>query len=206
MRPSRGDRPGLRGEPLVEQVLRSLPVSATATIFSRRSVRTYTTRMVDERTVHALLRAAVRAPSSMNRQPWLFAVVQDASCLQRYSDRARGMVLPATFEHVEGAREPTQNLFYGASTLVVIGVAERDEFTDADCWLAAANLMLSATEVGLGTCPVGVALPFLNTAEGKSELGLPPSGLAVAPIVLGYPASMPPPVPRAEPKVVSWLR
>ena len=61
-------------------------------ISARRAVRTYTGEKVDEATVRSLLRAAVQAPSAMNRQPWLFSIIQDASQLARYSERAKAMV------------------------------------------------------------------------------------------------------------------
>jgi nitroreductase len=90
--------------------------------------------------------------------------------------------------------------------LIVIGVDERGTYTDADCWLAAANLMFAATEAGLGTCPIGFAIPVLNVPDVKAEIGLPETGTAVAPILVGYPAVVPPPVPRADAKIVSWSR
>ena len=98
------------------------------------------------------------------------------------------------------------NIFYDASTLIVIGVAERGTYADADCWLAAANLMLAATEAGLGTCPIGFAIPVLNAPEVKKEIGLPPAGVAVAPVLVGYATTPPPPVPRAAARIVSWSR
>ena len=52
---------------------------------------------------------------------------------------------------------------------------------EADCWLAAENLMLAATAKGLGTCCIGFAVGILNTEEVKRELGIPEDGAAVAP-------------------------
>ena len=64
--------------------------------------------------------------------------------------------------------------------------------------------MLMACEAGLGSCCIGFAIPLLNTPETKAELGLPPAGVAIAPLIVGYPAAEPSPVPRSDPKVVSW--
>jgi nitroreductase len=159
-----------------------------------------------------LLHAAVQAPSAMNRQPWLFSIVEDMAQLKRYSDRAKTMLLERMSgdakagHYAERLRSPAFNIFYDASTLIVIGVGERGDYTDADCWLAAANLMLAATDIGLATCPIGFAIPILNVLEVKKEIGLPPSGVAVAPILVGYPIASSAPVPRADAKVVSWSR
>ena len=103
-------------------------------------------------------------------------------------------------------QDPTFNIFYDASTLVIIGVAERGPYTDADCWLAAENVLLAACAAELGSCCIGFAIPVLNLPETKAELGLPPGGAAVASMIVGYPAAMPLPVPRHPPNVVSWTR
>lgn len=179
---------------------------------SRRSVRSYTPRQVDEATVRSLLHAAVKAPSAMNKQPYLFAIVQDAAQLKRYSEKAKTLLLARTVtdaktsQYADRFRDPAFNIFYDASTLVVIGVAERGTYTDADCWLAAENLLLAACAAGLGSCCIGFAIPMLNLPDTKAELGLPPEGAAVASIIVGYPAVTAPPVPRHPPKVVSWTR
>jgi nitroreductase len=51
-------------------------MNVTEAIFARRAIRAYSSREVDEATIRMLLRAAVQAPSAMNRQPWLFSIVQ----------------------------------------------------------------------------------------------------------------------------------
>jgi len=184
----------------------------THALFARRAVRAYTNRNVEDDVVRKLLRAAVQAPSAMNRQPWVFSILQDVAQLKRYSDRAKMMLLaqmsgdPKTGHYADRLQSPAFNIFYDASTLIVIGASERGTYTDADCWLAAANMMLAATDAGLGTCPIGFAVPVLNVPEVKAEIGLPPTGVAVAPILVGYPTGPAPLVPRAEAKILSWSR
>ena len=187
-------------------------MNVTEAIFARRAVRAYEPRRVDEATIRTLLVAAVHAPSAMNRQPWLFSIVQDVRQLKRYSDRAKAMLLDQMSRDAKAAHykdmltSPDFNIFYDASTLIVISVAERGPYTDADCWLAAENLMLAGCEVGLGSCCIGFAIGALNTAEVKAELGLPAGATAVAPLIVGYPAGETPPIPRSEPRVVCWKR
>jgi nitroreductase len=181
-------------------------------IQARRAVRSYTPRKVEDATVRALLDAAVQAPSAMNVQPWVFAVVQDAARLARWSGQAKAMMLeqvgrePKTQHYADLLRDPSFDIFYDASTLIVIGAKERGAYTEADCWLAAENLMLAACDAGLGTCCIGFAIPLLNTPEVKREIDFPSGGIAVAPIILGYPAAHPMPVPRREPQILCWMR
>lgn len=65
----------------------------------------------------------------------------------------------------------------------------------ADCWLAAENLLLAAYAQGLGTCVIGFAVSALNTPEWKAELKIPAEMTAVAPMIVGVPAGVTPPVP-----------
>jgi hypothetical protein len=58
--------------------------------------------------------------------------------------------------------------------------------------------------MGLVTCPIGYARPWLDLLETKRELEVPEHYAAVFPVVLGYPAIQPNPTPREEPNVVSW--
>jgi nitroreductase len=181
-------------------------------IQGRRAVRAFSSRGVDERTVKLLLGAAVQAPSAMNAQPWVFAVVQNAAQLKRYSDRSKAMLLARegadakVSRYAELLRNPQFDIFYDAATLLVVGVRARAPFAEADGWLAAANVMLEAYELGLGTCPIGFAIGVLNTPEVMAELGIPPAGAVIAPIIVGYPVEPTPSVPRNEPLVVSWSK
>jgi len=187
-------------------------MNLTEAICARRAVRSYTSRPVEAATVTTLLAMAVQAPSAMNAQPWAFAIVQDPKQLRRYSDRAKAMLLerlgsdPKMGLYEARLRSEAFNIFYDAGTLVVICARERGSFTDADCWLAAENLMLAACGAGLGTCPIGFAIPVLNTPEIKEELKIPTKGAAVAPIIVGYPSGTTAPVSRAEPRVLTWIQ
>jgi nitroreductase len=182
-------------------------------IAARRSVRSYRQNTsLDSALIEQLIHAAVHAPSAMNAQAWVFAVVQSAPTLKRWSDRAKAMLLERVAKdskaarHADQLRDPSFNVFYDASTLIVIGVHEPGTYTDADCWLAAENLMLAATGAGLATCPIGFALPVLNTRDVKEEIRIAPGGVAVAAILLGYPRGEVSPVPRGEPRVSAWIR
>ena len=65
------------------------PLSVLDVIFTRRSVRAYEKTKLDQPTIRSLIDAAVRAPTAMHAEPWLFLVIQDAQTLRRYSDVAK---------------------------------------------------------------------------------------------------------------------
>lgn len=179
-------------------------------IYGRRAVRAYQPKPLEETVVRGLLKAAVQAPSAMNTQSWVFAVVQDRAQLKRYSDRAKQNLLklraqePKVRAYEAILQDEGFNIFYDAGTLIVIGTSQQGPFSDADCWLAAQNLMLAAAARGLGSCCIGFAVPVLNTTEAKRELGIPERGAAVAPVIVGIARGAAAGVPRKPPHVLSW--
>jgi nitroreductase len=205
----------------MNDVDREPAMTVTDAIARRRAVRAYAPDRLDEATVRALLDAAIHAPTAMHEEPWRFVVIQDPEALRRYSDRAKSMASaeaarqrdllrvpggPIAPSHLDLLLNPGFNIFYNASTLIVICGETRDPFTPADCWLAAENLMLAATARGLGTCTVGFAIGMLNDIEVKEELGIPPDVTAVAPIIVGVPAATTPKVSRKAPVVLRWVK
>lgn len=200
-------------EPLVRDTQPDIAVTSLQDVLrARRAVRSYAPRPVDHATLRALLDAAVLAPSAMNRQPWRFAIVQNRAQLARYSDVAKELALSRMHadekasHYAEELRNPAFCIFYDAGALVVIGVEKPDPWADADCWLAAGNLMLAAADLGLGSCPIGFAMPALNTPTIKAEIGLPAPGAAIAAVIVGHPRGATAPIRRAPPRIVSWSR
>jgi nitroreductase len=187
-------------------------VTVMEAIYGRRSVRSYGPERVDRATIHALLAAAVRAPTAVHAEPWAFAIVQDRHKLERLSDRAKPLFLDEVQRtHLDRGghaldifASPEFNIFYDAGTLIVICGDLSGPFVVADCWLAAENLMLAAWAMGLGTCVIGSAVPALNTAEVKRGLGIPAACSAIAPIIVGVPADAAPPTARKEPRILAW--
>jgi nitroreductase len=180
-------------------------------IFERRSVRSYKPQKLDRSTLSVLMASAVRAPTAMHEEPWEFVVVQDTGRLKRLSDRAKELLAEEAHRHADRGghaldlfSSPGFNLFYNAGTLIVICGRTAGPFVAADCWLAAENLILTATSLGLGTCVIGSALLALNTPEWKAELGIPSDMSAVAPIIVGVPSEEGAPTSRKEPRILAW--
>lgn len=179
-------------------------------IAARRSVRDFTPERVDERTIHNLIDAAVRAPSAVNQQLWTFTVVRDQGVLDRISDGAMSYMLATAKENPYAAYfqrwldDPHFHAFYHAPVLILISATRTGPWIVEDCTLAAANLMLAATAAGLGSCWIGFTQGFLNTVEGKRLLGLAEASEAVAPVIVGHPRGASPPVAR-NPARVHWI-
>ena len=137
-------------------------------------------------------------------------MVRDQDVLDRISRGAKTYML-ATMDgtpHADHFRarlsDPNFQVFYHAPALILISAKEQGAWIVEDLGLAAENMMLAAYAAGLGSCWIGFAQGFLNTAEGKELLGLPAACVPVAPIIVGYPKAEPQPVPRHAPEV-KWI-
>jgi nitroreductase len=142
-------------------------------IESRRNVRSFTDRPVQEEDLDKILEAGRRAPSSQNWQPWDFILVTDREQLRELAGVWRGA------GHVAGS----------AATIVVIGPAADNEFHRAqfDLGQAAMAMTLAATDLGIGSCHAGVA----DLELARELLGFPGDRTWAFLISLGYPADRP---------------
>lgn len=187
--------------PVVEQ-------SVFETILARRSVRSYTQQQVEADTLRTLLEAAVRAPTAMHNEPWAFVIIQNKQILDSLSDRAKPLFIEeikrnGTSFNISGLSDVS--IFHDAGTLIIICGKADKRFYEADCWLAAENLMLAACAMGLGTCVVGSALLAIGIPEVKSSLGIPSEFTAIAPIVIGYPNGETAPSTRKAPLMLNRI-
>ncbi len=175
-------------------------------IYTRRAIRDYRDDAVPRNVIEGILEDSVHAPSAINRQAWSFLVVQGRDRLARYSDMAlaampgeRSAVLHA---HLEGGG--SHGIFHNAPALVIICATDGDPMVVQDCCLAGQTLMLAAHGKGLGTCWIGSADSWLGTPAAHAELGIPEGHIPVAPIIIGYPRTVPLPTPRRYPSVL-WV-
>ena len=180
-------------------------------IYTRRSIREFTSEGIDESTLTDLIDAAIQAPNAMNRQLWRFVVVTSRDELRRIGQVAKAYALAGLDRTPELAglkghlADPLFDIFYGAHALMVIWTIGTDDMSVHDCCLAAENMMLAATIKGLGSCWIGFSEAWLATPEAKVALGIDQAGRPVAPIILGHPQSVPP-APARESAQVTWIR
>jgi len=195
-------------------------VNALEAIGARTSVRAFRYQTLDDGLLLRLLEAAVRAPSAFDEQPWEFVVVEDRVTLRRISETAleawrhetpprpphRAAGLPERDGRAEGIWKPDFDLLYGAPALVVVGARRRGGFVEGACWMAAENLLVAATSVGLGGCVVGSILDTLRTPEIRALINAPAPFEPIVPIILGVPKEPPHPTPRRPPEIVAWRK
>lgn len=144
---------------------------------TRRSVRAYLPKQVEEAALEAVLIAGTYAPTGMNRQAPVIVAVQDAATIAKLS---------AMNAAVMGSdKDP----FYGAPTVLVVLADPEIRTWVEDGSLVMGNLMNAAHAVGLASCWIHRAREVFDSAEGKAllkEWGLPETLRGVGNCILGY--------------------
>ncbi len=184
-------------------------IDLRSAIYGRRAVRLYKDTPMDRSTTEALAHAAIQAPSAMNRQPWVFVVVEGKERLKRLSDSVKQYLLTLSTPGFPIERDmltdPGVNIFHGAPALIVICATSDDAQAAEDCCLAAQNLMLAAYASDLATCPIGLSRQYLARPETKRELGIPKEFVPVFPVVVGYPDEEPQKSHGRHTPTILWL-
>lgn len=159
-------------------------MTASEAIRARRSIRKFVpgAEVTDEQ-VHALLEAAMVAPSACNTRPWEFIVVRDRSKMDaiREIHPYTGMLETASLAIVMLALPDTQ------VRPIDIG------YFPQDCGAATQNILIEATAQGLGACWCGVYPKETRMGEVKSVLGLKPGSVPFCVIAVGVPDESPDP-------------
>jgi nitroreductase len=156
-------------------------------IRTRRSVRAFSDRPVEQEKLLAVLEAARQAPSWANMQCWRFVVVQEPAVRAKIGDLS---YVEAFFATRGYKTNPAQKALAQAP-LVIVACAEPEQSGDlggqhyymTDMGIAAENLMLAAHSLGLGSVFVGV----FDEEQLGELLDIPPGIRIVGLFPLGYP-------------------
>jgi len=158
-------------------------------VLRRRSIRKYTGERVSDEHVERLLRAAMAAPSAGNQQPWQFVVIRERGLLEAIPD-----------VHPYAAMVPEAPL-----AILVCGDRRLErwpQYWGQDCAAATENLLIAATQLGLGAVWLGVH-PLEERVDGlRALLGIPMDVTPFALVPVGWPAEAKPPSDRYDPERV----
>lgn len=171
--------------------------AAIENILTRTSIRQYQPgRIVPADTLETLLRAAMAAPTAVNRQPWEFVVVDDRALLDSLMT-----VCPYArmLEHASLAIVTCGNMNRALE-------GEGRDFWIEDVSAATENLLLAAHALDLGAVWTGV-YPSAERVSGIQKiLNLPETIVPLALVPVGYPAVDPEPKDKWNPEKVKYNR
>lgn len=165
-------------------------------IATRVSVRSYLDKPVEDVKIEQMLRAAMAAPTAVNRQPWHFVVIDDKAQLKAL-----------------GGDSPRGKMFADAPlAIVVCGDMEKAldgrgrDFWVQDCSAATENLLLAAHALGLGAVWTGLYPDTDRSGAVAALLGLPETMIPLCTVVIGYPAGENQPKDKWKPENISYNR
>lgn len=160
------------------------------TILSRRSIRKYETRPVEDGKIELILKCGQFAPSRQNGQTWHFTVVTNRDLLNRISAKNKEIFLNSTDEKFRKmAEDPNYDSFRGSPMAIIISGEESEKNAMADCANAVENMTLAAQSLGLGSCYLISFRTALAAADGGhflKELGIPEGYVPLLGLALGY--------------------
>ena len=171
-------------------------------IQTRRSVRKFQDRPVEEDKLQQLLEAVRMAPSWANMQCWSFIVVKDKSKKETISE----LSYVEAFFAPKGYKVNPAKKALAEAPLVIVACADPEKsgvlwdqpYYMTDLGIASQNLWLAARGLGLGTVFVGV----FEEQKLRELLGIPQNIRVVGLFPVGYPleekAGGPPRKPLSE--------
>lgn len=179
---------------------------------NRRSIREFQDREVPLPLLKEIIEETCLAPTAGNRQPVQFVIVRDRGLIRRLSDESKRSLLddlsrnpdlPSKKYEAE-LRDAQFNVYYDAPCLVLFAGPKDLYSLDVDCSLTVAYFMFSATSRGLGTCWIGLGA-HARDSRILAEIGLPSGSRIVAPVIVGYPRTVPPASERHSPDILKIM-
>jgi len=156
-------------------------------IQTRRSVRKFSDRPVEDEKLQQVLEAARVAPSWANMQCWRFVVVKEKQVKEQISE----LSYVESFFAPKGYKVNPAKKALAEAPIVIVACADPSKsgvlwdqtYYMTDLGIACQNLWLAARGVGLGTVFVGV----FDEAKLRDLLGIPSDIRVVGLFPLGYP-------------------
>ena len=163
-------------------------------LLKRRSIRRFTEESVSEEMIESLLHAAMSGPSACNKKPWEFYVVTNKEKLEELKN---------------------SSMFTKFSSRLVIVVCgnltkalplKMAEYWIQDCSAATENILLQATDLGLGAVWCGIHPQKHAVERVQKILGIPQSQIPLNVIFIGHPAENPDARDQYDEKKVHYIR
>lgn len=147
---------------------------------SRASIRKFTNDAIPQALVDLLLRAGIDAPSAGNMQPWHFYVVRNQALKSELSRHAYGQ------KQIEAAPVDIVVCAEPARSAERYGERGASLYCLQDTAAAIENILLCATENGLGACWCGA----FDESAVCSAMALPENRRPIAILAVGYPGGL----------------
>jgi nitroreductase len=184
---------------------------------SRRSIRTYKKRAVEQARLERLIRLARYAPSGRNTQGVEWLVLGQASEIRRIAEYVAGWMRWTLDNHPETAaamhldktlanwERGVDIIFRGAPAVIVAHAQEGNFSAPTSCTIALTYLELAATGLGLGGCWAGYFMKAANQYPPLFQaLALPEGHRCHGAMMVGYPKLQYHRLPLRNAPAITW--
>lgn len=163
-------------------------------IFERTSIRKYENKAVSKEQIEMLLKAAMAAPSAKNVQPWEFVVLQNRETLLKITE---------FHPFAQMLKEaPAAIVVCGNKTKIALEGVE--DLWAQDCAAATQNILLQATDMGLGSVWIGIYPNKPHEKNVTDLVNLPDYIVPFSIVAIGYPAEEPEPKDKFNKEKIHW--
>lgn len=191
-------------------------------IYNRRSIRKYLDTPISKDDIIDIINSAMKAPSSKNRQPWKYIVIQGNAKTEMIKAFEKGMLreetkealLPMSKKHIPAAKYTIEILKQAPVVIFVVNSLRKGMLENLEpeervyniCNIqsisaSVQNMLLSATEKGIGSLWVcDIFFAYKELCDWLNE-----DGELICAVALGYPDEDPKERPRKKiDDVVEW--
>ena len=162
-------------------------------LLKRRSVRKFTQEPVSDEHIEELLHAAMSGPSACNRQPWEFYVITNEEMLDKLRSASMFTKMKAKLAIVVCGNLSRALPMQAASYWI------------QDCSAATENILLRATDLGLGAVWCGIHPQKRAEEKVRKCLGIDEKQIPLNIIYIGHPDETPESRDQYDEKRVHYL-
>ncbi len=159
---------------------------------NRKSVRSYQEKPVEQAKIKAVVEAGNMAAGTPMAGKVYFSAITNAEVLKSIVDGAKTVMSKSGVPMLEKiSANPAFNPIYGAPVAVVISTDKADNpntagMARANAACAGENMLVAATELGLGSCYLESPTLAFNIPTIAEAAKIPANAQAQAVIVFGY--------------------
>ncbi|MFA6948726.1 MAG: nitroreductase family protein [Eubacteriales bacterium] len=148
-------------------------------IKERRSVRSFSEKLIPIDALEEIIDCARCAPSARNTQAWHFSIITNARLIKKLASAVGAKLGNAGYD------------FYRPTALIICSAQSDYPFGRVDCACAMENIFLSAYSLGLGSVWINQLGDICGSPEIRAvltECGVPEGNVVCSTAALGYPS------------------
>lgn len=169
--------------------------AAIENIMTRTSIRAYSDREISDETLDTIMRAAMAAPSAVNKQPWRFVVVKDQALRDSISNNMKSMQM---------AKNAQLSILVCGDMEAALPVDNGRDFWIQDVSAVSENILLAANALGLGAVWCGIYPEMKRVKWFQTTFEMPENIVPLSCINIGYPAAPATPKDKWKPEYIHY--